>query len=419
MVPQSQTTASLAIRLSEIREKLNATNLETADEDSVKEYEALSNEHKDIEKRYRLSMERDMSQVQDEKETKPETREKEALVSELRAHVYMSNILDDKEITSGPEAEFNAEAGLRGANWIPWEALMPQVEERADDVSAKPADADLSTTQQNILPRLFPQSVANWAGLRMPSQGVGIPSYPIMTAGPSVAEVAVGAEHDSSAGTWSFTTIMPTRVTGGYRVNVESLAIFAGMEQSLRRDLTAVFADKFDSLFLEEMFATVANNGLPLGAAPSAVPSYQGFLDELIDLVDGQYAVSTSFDTPSRRAGAVPSLPQDAAKHGRRQAVSGFQGNHGNGNPVPLVEARPRSGIEDRELLDHPAAIGDRGSSLARGSLPARRQQRRGRPFGHRPDDGGRLERKGKGHSSRNHPPQALSSGSLDGTAVS
>ena len=67
-----------------------------------------------------------------------------------------------------------------------------------------------------ILGRVFSRSATMFLGVDMPSVPVGDADYPVLTAGVTPAMVAAGGAKDAEAGTFTVTTIAPTRLTARY-----------------------------------------------------------------------------------------------------------------------------------------------------------------------------------------------------------
>ena len=229
---------TISLRMSEIRESLNSQ----VEDAPVEEREKLLNEYQESERRYRAELQ--IEGLAKETPSHPERRELRASASVTD---YLRETLTGQRVT-GAAAELRQET-MKAADEpgrMPWEALLPlaEPEQRAD--AHTPAPSNVTTTQQSILGRVFARSATMFLGVDMPSVPVGDADYPVLTAGASPAMKAAGAAQDAEAGTFTVSTIAPTRLTARYLLRVEDLARFAGMEEALRRDLRDALSDAMD-----------------------------------------------------------------------------------------------------------------------------------------------------------------------------
>ena len=225
----------ITLRMSEIREQLNAQG----DEAPLEDREKLLTEYTDAERRYRTEL--GVEGLADDKPEHPERRE-------LRERVSVTDFLTEAvsgQRVTGAAAELRAET-MKGADEpgrMPWEALVPledDMEQRAD--APTPTPSPIGATQQPILGRVFARSATMYLGVDMASVPVGDANFSVLSAGVAPEMKALGAGKDAEAATFSISTIEPTRLTARYLLRVEDLSRFAGMEEALRRDLRDALA---------------------------------------------------------------------------------------------------------------------------------------------------------------------------------
>ena len=211
---------------------------------------------------------------------------------ELRA--YIDAALNNRPV-AGAEAELNQERGLSLDNSIPWDALLPTAEERADTATTVAAGA-IGENQQSILARVFDDTVSAFLGLRMPSVGVGDQLYPVITAGVAGAVKEAGAAQDAEAATFTGVSVSPKRLTANYLIRVEDMARLRGMEAALRSDLRQALGSLIDTQVIagngtDPNFSGVLQE-LTDPTAASNVITYETWAAEVAAGVDGKYANS-------------------------------------------------------------------------------------------------------------------------------
>ena len=232
-----------ALRLSEIREKLNTlANTDELSDEQRGELDKATTEYVVSEKQYRAALmaagEREGS---DGSEGAKDTLTQLSKRAEVRA--YLSEALSGDEVT-GASAELRQEAGL-GGGYMPFAALLP-IEDRVDAVT--PAPATVGATQQSILGRVFAQSVGAFLGVAMPMVAAGEAVFPVLSAGSTPTQAAKDAVVDAAAATFTATKLGPTRLSARYLFRVEELATLAGMEEALRADLRGALSNRMDYL---------------------------------------------------------------------------------------------------------------------------------------------------------------------------
>ena len=285
----------LQMRMSELRQKLNAAD-EVTDENRA-ELHATAKELNEKEAEYRIAVTKEAAEERQAlAEDSPEKREWSDLESKIELRNYMLAAVGETQL-SDEEKEYNEELGLSVVGGtVPYAALLPKenrTEKRVDVQTQAPLAADLPQNQQSILGRVFAQSDAAYLGLEMPSVGPGIPTYPVLTSGLSAQQVAEGNSHDAVAATYTVKKAEPKRITGRFVFSVEDAAVFPGLEESLRNDLSMEMTRALNDQTQQNLFATAANGGMADVTDPTNVIDYEAFRALFTGQVDGLHASST------------------------------------------------------------------------------------------------------------------------------
>lgn len=319
----------------------------------------------DLEAQYRAAIQLEASQDADN-----EAREAGSIADNLSLRNYLESVRTGRPL-EGREAEYNQERALP-SNTVPWQAIAPSIQHRADVVTGSPATGT-TVTQHSILDRVFAQSVAGFLGVAMPSVGIGEQAYPAITAGTSAEIVAQDALKESTAATIGVKSVNPARLQARYSFRREDLAITAGMEEALRRDLSNAMADQFDSAILNGQAANPnvpgfllapASGGLAAATAAAGEATYEIAAALWASLVEGTYAyglgdvraligtetfaklaslfqASTSDNALTyarRETGGIRVSAKIAAKAAKKQGGLAIRGNRGTEVVAPVWE---------------------------------------------------------------------------------
>ncbi len=237
----------LAVRLSEVREKLNQLSgkdeLSAAEESEMR---TLSGEYPALEARHRAAL---ISESAEEaaagKDTDPgdgEDGERRELRSRSRLSRYMTAALDGVPV-DGAEAELSAASGCPGS--VPLELFEHRRDPEQRAVTPAPSTTD--ETLAAIVPAIFDRSAAAWLGIEMPTVQTGDAGFPVLstslTGGPKAKSTAAAED----AGAFTVTMSQPRRVTGSFRFTVEDAARLSGMEEALRMNIASVLSDELDN----------------------------------------------------------------------------------------------------------------------------------------------------------------------------
>ena len=300
----------LQLRESEIRQRLNElAGKETLTTEERAEVDTLSAELSTVATQYRAAVQAEDGEAREHRAASDgEGAECGRLTREVRCANYLQAALETRAL-DGREAELNAAVGLRGANEMPWEALLPAgdparrgPEERADDAITAP-NTGLPTGQDTILSRVFARTAAAYLRVGMPTVGTGQASYPVFATGATAEMAAKAGTVDADAATFTASVLKPKRLSAAYLFSLEDLLETMGLEEALREDLAMVMGDQIDIQVLrgDGAGANIAGfvgghaDGLALtGAAATAAVDFDGLRDLYLERVDGGYAQTAS-----------------------------------------------------------------------------------------------------------------------------
>ena len=188
----------------------------------------------------------------------------------------VSAVLDNRE-TTGETRELQTELNLT-ANQIPLSMLT---EQRAATV----APANVARNQGEILGSVFPQSMAAWLNVPMPTIPAGSRSYPVLTTGATAAAPNKAGVVSESDGVFAATDMKPKRIQASFLFAREDAATMPGMDEALRQELSDALVSKLDAQIITAIIA-----GGTASDQTSKVADYGIFTDLLHVSVDGAYA---------------------------------------------------------------------------------------------------------------------------------
>ena len=273
------------LKVSEARAAL----LDLGDDAEASEIEPREKALKDAEARHRRAL-----LLADEGEQK-KAEERAPLAARVEVREYLAEALTGTPV-QGAAQEIREELKLdRGV--LPWEALLPRQENRAETAaSVTSAPSDVGANQQSIVARVFARSVSRFLGVEMPSVPVGESLYPILSAGNAAVVRGKGVAHDATAATFTVVTASPKRVTARYLLRLEDLMSFAMMEDALRRDLADAIQDELDDITVNGSGTAPEPSGLlhrlTDPADPTAVVTAADLIGAQASGVDGKFAAN-------------------------------------------------------------------------------------------------------------------------------
>ncbi|WP_419942791.1 hypothetical protein [Candidatus Palauibacter sp.] len=312
-------------------------------------------QHIEVEMRAAIVAEGDPIETRQTRTEDAEERERLELRSKFRVHRVITSALQGKR-PDGTEAEYAAAVGL-GAGSIPIDVF--EREQRAEhlerETRAITPGAEGGTSQAPIVPAIFDRSIAPYLGIEMPSAGVGDQAYPVLSTSVTADVKAKSATAPETAGAFTVTTVQPRRITGSFRFRVEDAARLAGMEESLRENLSMVLTDELDDQVLNGSAASGGEDGKIRGllgiltdpAAPAAgAETWARYNTALTDAIDGLFSV----DAMSIRALVGPHTYRHMAQQFRasesNESFAAYWARIGGGVRATRRIADPASNIQ-------------------------------------------------------------------------
>ncbi len=300
----------LTIKLSEARERLNATiekrnklpEGEQPGGELVAEMDQAAKAIAPLEVEYRAALTAEGAEDDKAREDPDaEQREFDKLLAGASIMPFLAEAMDGKE-AKGKEHEIRAK--LLGeearAGQVPFEFLLPpdDIEYRADAATTVPQAARTPGAQASVLERVFTRSIAARLMVSMPSVPVGMANYPVMTGGTTAAMKNAGTAQDAVAASFTGFTLDPVRLTARYLFRIEDAYRLRGYEAVLRRDLAAVMSDAMDDQIINGDGSAPNVNGflseLDAPADPGAIVTWDTYFGNFTAKVDGLNAYQLS-----------------------------------------------------------------------------------------------------------------------------
>ena len=385
------TAQKLAIRLSEIRSKLNELSaLEDVTDEQRGEIDSLSAEYqaKEAQHRAALTVEADEARAAEGEfgNADGEPAEVRALLDRVGIHDYRTPARAGIGLT-GPAAELDAAfkvgtAGQSGGILIPWRMLetpelraapAPRGEARAFTTTGA---LDGGTMQRPILQRLFGMDILGALGVRIDTVPAGMTEWPLLTGGVAPDMKAEGtAAADAVAAAFTTETLKPKRLTGKYEFTHEQAAQVADIEQALRRDLADAVKSKMSDLILNGDESTNAYEPdgfltkIAAPTAPTAEADYATYAGAHATAVDGIHA---SMETEVGSVIGVASYTHAASVYQAGSGESGSEALKRRGMSCMASSFVPaaQSDIQDGNIF-HAAGPNGGGASLRGDSVAA------------------------------------------------
>ena len=309
----------LAIRLSEIRQRLNEISglADDAMTDEIRaEADKLGTEYRNAETQHRAALvgEADEARaaVGEFGNGDGEPAEVRALMDRVTIGHYLSPAAAGAALVGAPvelaaALELPA-AGVNGGVAVPWQVLGRGLGEQR----AAPERRAFTTTGQNdgpemqrpILQRLFGPGVMDQLGVRMDSVPAGRTEWPLVASGVAPAQVVEGTAAGAAvAMTFSYANLRPKKLTGRYEFTHEAAATVAELEQAIRRDLADAIASAMSNAII---------NGAAVDATdPTTAANVQGFISKLA-APSATSAESAYADYAGSHAALVDGLPRQS-----------------------------------------------------------------------------------------------------------
>ena len=337
------TSQRLAIRISEIRQRLN--EIAGLDDDAMTdevraEADRLASEYRDKETQHRSAL---IAEGEEQARAEGEFDRGDGEPAEVRAllgKVTLTDYLGPAGAgggIGGAAAELNAAlkvptVGRNGAVVLPWKMLecsehrmAPQREDRAFTTTT---NLDGPMHQRPILQRLFGMDIMAALGVRIDTVPQGMTEWPLITGGVDPTMKPEGTAADAAvAASFSTESLKPKRLTGRYEYTHEMAAQVADLEQALRRDLADAVRAKMSNLILNGDESTNAEEPdgflikLTAPTDPTAESAYADYAGVHAEAVDGIHA------SREMEVGSVIGVASYSHAAGVYQAGSGESGS--------------------------------------------------------------------------------------------
>ena len=276
-----------ALKLSEIREKLNDLNAVTEPTEAQQTEERdLIASLKTTEVEYREAL----TAEGDEHTTAPvdaDEVEYRAVLARGNVGRILTAFVEHRSV-DGAEAELQQHRGL-ASNQIPLDMLrLPREEHRA--VTTGPTN--VGTTEQPAIMPVFAAGVGAFIGADRPTVDAGTVAYPVLDQRPTVG----GPHTDSTAvdettGSFSSELLTPGRCQASYFYKRVDAARFSSLDLALRQALNGGLEEKLD----KDLIGLLLRGTNLANHATSAVTSFADYLSQFGHArVDGRYAAAIS-----------------------------------------------------------------------------------------------------------------------------
>ena len=275
-----------ALKLSEIREKLNDLNaIETPTDAQKNEERDLLASQKTCETSYREAL-----QTEDDARTTPtdadaETRERLQLVSRASLGAIFARAVEHRS-TEGAESELQAALGL-SPNQIPVDLLRAPVEERAITL----APTHVGASEHAVLMPIFADGDAAFLGVDQVTVPNGDAVFPVLTNRPTVSGPhADSTEVTETTGAFSAELVKPERLQSAFTYRRTDAARFSGMGESLRAALNESLSEALDVQIVSGADGLLGGTNLD-AHTQAAVDTFGTYVSKFgFARVDGRYA---------------------------------------------------------------------------------------------------------------------------------
>ena len=278
-----------ALKLSEIREKLNDINAVESPTDAQRTDErALLATMKTTEVEYRSALTEEGEQSATVPGDAAEV-EYRAILGRANVGRVLSAVMEHRSV-DGAEAEIQQARGL-ASNQIPLDMLrLPQLETRA--VTAAPTN--VGTQEQPVILPVFAAGVGAFLMASRPTVPAGDLAYPILDQRPTVGGPHTDSTaHDETSGTFSSSLLQPARLSASYSYKRTDSARFPMLDSSLRQALNSGLEERLDHQLLAGAEGLLRGTNLPNHAAGATATAFADYLEMFAHgRVDGRYAAA-------------------------------------------------------------------------------------------------------------------------------
>ena len=328
----------LELRLSEIRERLNAISILEGDgfTDEIRtEAGTLQTEYRDTETRFRSAIVAESAEEEEHRQAAgivPDAEERERLELRSRARVsaFVVAAMRGRQV-DGAEAELSEACGAGGD--IPVSLFDPDPREaRTEERVVTSAPGTVGVNVAPIQPHVFAPSIAAFMGIDMPMVASGTFSQARINAALSADSKAKGAAIAASAATFAIKSATPKRVSARLELLAEDVAAagVSNFEAALRQNLMMALSAELDDQMINGAGAGADLEGLFHGltnaAADGTTLTFQHGITKMAALVDGLWATETAH------------IRQIVGVDTYRLAASKFAGSASNKGERPLSD---------------------------------------------------------------------------------
>ena len=275
-----------ALRLSELREKLNALNAVQAptDEQQTEERDLLASQQT-TEVEYRAALTDEGDEATHPTDADAETRERLQLVSRASLGAIFARAVEHRS-TSGVEAELQAALDL-APNQVPIDLLRAPVEDRA----ITPAPTHVGASEQAILMPIFADGDAAFLSVDQVTVPNGDAVFPVLTNRPTVSGPhADSTEVAETTGAFSAELVKPERLQAAFTYRRVDVARFSAMGEALRAALNEALSESLDVQIVSGTDGLLGGTNLDAHAA-AAVDTFGTYVSKFgFARVDGRYA---------------------------------------------------------------------------------------------------------------------------------
>ena len=274
----------LELRQSGIRGRLSELGTAEGTDEAKAEIDTLAVEYSSNEARLRAFMVAGDAPV--ETSTK-EGQERAELYQKASVGDLVYNLVNGRSgVQGGAMGELQKEYGLAD-NEIHVRQLTPE------SYAVTPGATEVGQNQQEIIPYVFPQSCAAFLSIDMPTVGVGETVFPVLTSELTVGTPAENNEQAETTGAFSADVLSPSRLQASFFYSREDRSRMAGMDESLRENLSMGLSDGLDKQIIQGTNGLLTGTVLPNNNV-STETTYELYRDQFaFGRVDGRYASMT------------------------------------------------------------------------------------------------------------------------------
>ena len=284
-------SVKLALRQSEIREKLNALlGVESRSAEQQAEMEELTKKGQEIEPELRAALVAEAESDQRAAENFRNQRPEDVELRQLIAGATISEIVNcarEHRSATGRTAELQQHFGI-GSNQVPLELLRQRPEHRA----VTPGISSTAATEAETVIPIFADGDLAFLNIPMEIVPAGESVHPVLTTRATVKTHSDSTDVPETDGSFAVKALAPIRSQASFVFRRQDATRFGGMEMALRESLTRSLSENEDALFAGELRKATASGGLgnatPINSTNTA--TFQKYKEAAAGAVDGRYA---------------------------------------------------------------------------------------------------------------------------------